>query len=305
MKSILPKNKILSNLETDNLVFSIVIPTWNNLDLIKNCVDGIVLHSKFKHQIIIIVNEGKDDTFEFFEQNRHLYASVDVLHFEENIGICYALNAVRSYIKADKICYVNDDMYFLPDWDVHLMTVIDRFDHQKWMVSATMIEPLDTGNNCNLVGNYGRDLETFDRNRLLSEYVGLDKHNWSGSSWPPMVVPLALWDIVGGLSVEFSPGMYSDPDFAIKCWQVGVREFVGVGKSLVYHFGSKSTSKVKKNPGRLRFVQKWGLTAGYFNRHFLKLGEPYTGPLPEINISKIDRFIHWFKRMKPSKTHLG
>ena len=42
--------------------FSVVIPTWNNLDYLKNCLESIGQHSLHQHQVIVFVNEGSDGT---------------------------------------------------------------------------------------------------------------------------------------------------------------------------------------------------------------------------------------------------
>lgn len=47
---------------------------------------------------------------------------------------------------------------------------------------------------------------------------------------------------------------------------MGCRIFLSVGNSLVYHFMSKSTAKIKKNPGRAQFLHKWGITRSVFDR---------------------------------------
>ena len=43
-------------------MFSIIIPTFNNLDYLKLCLKSIYLNSKFSHEIIIYVNDGSDGT---------------------------------------------------------------------------------------------------------------------------------------------------------------------------------------------------------------------------------------------------
>jgi hypothetical protein len=63
--------------------------------------------------------------------------------------------------------------------------------------------------------------------------------------------------LVGGYSEEFSPGIYSNPDFSMEMWQACVRVFKGVGKSRVYCFISKSTGKVIKNDEKKQFIGKW------------------------------------------------
>ena len=122
----------------------------------------------------------------------------------------------------------------------------------------------------------------------------MHKKNWNGASWPPNVVHKSLWKKVGGYSEEFSPGMYSDPDFSMKLWQEGVRTFVGIGESKVYHFMSKSTGKITRNDGRTTFIDKWQITPGYFYRKILKMGEVYKGVLSE----NIKGFEFWLMKLK-------
>lgn len=257
--------------------FTVLIPTWNNLGFIQNCIESIQKNSTLKIQPIIIINEGKDGTFDhYFHQN-----SIDFVHAKDNIGICYALNIARSMAKADYIVYANDDMYFLPEWDQKMMDEIKLVGHNNFMLSATMIEPDDTGNPCVVIADYGRNLDQFEEERLLTHYKNHIREDWKGSTWPPNIVHKDLWDLVGGLSIEFSPGMYSDPDFSMKLYQAGVRYFKGVGNSLVYHFGSKSTKRVKKNKGRNTFLLKWGITANFFSKEYLQTGQKWSIPKNE------------------------
>jgi len=261
---------------SEEALFSILIPSWNNLDYLKLCVESIRKNSSFKHQIIIILNEGTDGSLEWTEAQEDL----DFVHAKENIGICYGLNSTRSLIETQYILYANDDMYFLPDWDHYLKQEIDSIGHSSFMLSATMVEPYNTGNPSVIVSDYGTGIENFKKDQLLKEFSKLEKADWSGSTWPPNLIPVDLWDLVGGMSIEFHPGMYSDPDLSKKCYNAGVRYFKGVGKSRVYHFGSKSTGRVKKNKGSHTFLLKWGLSSRIFTEKVLKRGVSFK-ELPE------------------------
>jgi glycosyltransferase involved in cell wall biosynthesis len=260
--------------------FSILIPTWNNLPYLKICVDSIRKNSSFPHQIIVHVNEGVDGTAAWLQQEKIEHTSS-----EKNIGICTAVNAASVLASADYIMFMNDDMYCCPDWDLHLWNEIESISHQKFFLSSTLIEPTATGNACVLAPyDFGRDAETFKESELLKILPSLAVRDWSGSTWPPNVVHRSMWEAVAGLSEEFSPGMYSDPDFSMKLWQQGVRYFKGVGKSFVYHFMSKSTGKVKKNNGRKQFLKKWGISSSYFTKEILESGKTFHGALPEKTI---------------------
>ncbi len=264
-------------------IFSILIPTWNNLDYLKLCVESIERNSHFNHQIIVHANEGNDGTLDWLENKGLTYT-----YSKQNAGICYGMNAARTLVKTDYIVYMNDDMYALPDWDKFLFDEIKSLGTELFFLSATMIEP-QTNNKCAIEFNCGNDLSTFDETKLLENFSKLEKTDWSGATWPPNVVHKNVWDLVGGYSIEFSPGMYSDPDFSMKLWQAGVRYFKGLGKSRVYHFASKSTKKLKqKKEGYYKFIDKWGITAGTFTQKFLHRCEPFTGRLPEVQLSQGD-----------------
>lgn len=279
---------------TSTFCFSILIPSWNNLPYLRLCVDSIRSNSEFSHQVIVLVNEGKDDTLQWLSEQ----SDIDYVHAEKNIGICYGLNACRSLIKSDYVVYANDDMVLLPGWDSGLKKEIDLIGHDHFMLSCTMIEPTETGNSCVVVKDYGNSIENFKQQELLNDYKKLQRDDWNGSTWPPNIMHINQWDLVGGMSTEFSPGMYSDPDLSKKLWDSGVRIFKGKGNSLVYHFGSKSTKRVKKNKGRTQFLNKWGISSNDFMKNYLRIGTAVTGPLTDPVADAVKNFLRKIKRIK-------
>lgn len=265
---------------THDFLFSIIIPSWNNLALTQLCIESIKKNSHYKHQIILHLNEGNDGSTQWAAAN-----DIDYTHSIENVGICYGMNAAYSLAKAEYIVFMNDDMYACPDWDFYLKEQIDKFPDHLFYISGTLIEPKESGNACVCAPfNFGESVETFKEKELLEKFRSIEKQDWNGASWPPSLMHRKTWDLIGGFSVEFSPGMYSDPDICMKLWQAGVRQFIGVGKSKVYHFMSKSTGKLKKKAkvdGKKTFLNKWGITSRILQKHYLRLGTPYKGALTE------------------------
>ncbi|GLR18086.1 glycosyltransferase family 2 protein [Portibacter lacus] len=274
--------------------YSILIPTWNNLDLLKKCISSIRAHSHHNFQLLIYVNEGSDGTQEWLSQEGILF-----LESSTNVGICVAMNALRKIADAPILCYLNDDMYVLPNWDTYVLAEINKTE-SDFFISSTMIEPNAAGNACSINGDYGNDLDSFREKELLAEHADFAKKDWSGSAWPPLWVTAKLWDKIGGFSEEFSPGMYSDPDMAMKAWDAGTRIFKGIAESRVYHFGSKSTKRLGVNTGRKIFLQKWGITARYFYKYYLRMGEPYQGALGEPKHPFLGLLINKMKKQKSS-----
>jgi glycosyltransferase involved in cell wall biosynthesis len=248
-------------------MFSILIPTWNNLALLQLCVRSIQQNSAYSHQIIIHVNDGSDGSLEWVRAQQLPYT-----YSPENVGICLAVNEAAMLAKHDYILYLNDDMYCCPGWDTALINQLNNLDTDLFMLSGTMIEPVDTGNPCVIVKDYGRDPADFNEKLLLADLTNHHKSDWNGATWPPTLVHAKWWFKVGGYSSEFSPGMSSDNDFSMKLWHAGCRVFLGVGSSLVYHFQCKSTGKVKKNDGGKQFLHKWGIRQSVFDRYYLRRG---------------------------------
>lgn len=267
--------------------FSILIPSWNNIDYLKLCIKSIRNNSTYSHQIIIIINQGQDGSFEWVKEEKDL----DYVYANENIGICYGLNLARSIVATNYITYLNDDMYVLPAWDKYLLDEIESLNSKFFMLSGTMIEPKHSNNTSIINADYGQSISCFNEELLLKEYLSLRKQDWYGSTWPPNVMHIDVWDLVGGMSIEFSPGMYSDPDLSMKLWKLGVRTFKGIAKSRVYHFGSVSTSQIKGNKGRDTFLRKWKITARFFTLKYLRRGENFNEePLIEQKVSCLESF---------------
>ncbi|MFI3294656.1 MAG: glycosyltransferase [Rikenellaceae bacterium] len=261
--------------------FSILIPTWNNLDYLKLCVESIRENSAFDHQILVHVNDGSDGTLEWVSRQ----SDIEYTHSPENTGVCWPLNGLRPLVECDYIAFSNDDMYLLPGWDVELSREIERISHKMFFLSSTLLQPRPFF--CPSViapADYGESVESFEKERLLRDYMTHEHADWSGSTWPLNVVHRDTWDLVGGYSVEYSPGLYSDPDFSAKLYMAGVRIFKGLSASRVYHFEARSTGRVKKNKGSRQFLAKWGITSKTFTRAILRRGEPYTQePMPPLS----------------------
>lgn len=245
--------------------FSIVIPTWNNLDYLKLCVHALRDHSSIEHEILVHVNDGADGTLDWVRTN-----GITHTHSAKNEGICLAVNTLVMRASADWIIYLNDDMVCCPGWDEALLTRIAALGETPAYLSPTIIEPRETTNSLTVVHDFGADPLSFDTAALRAQCTGLRRMDIAGRASPVCVVRRDWWTAAGGYSLEFSPGMGSEDDLMMKFWVMGCRRFLTVGDSLIYHFACKSTGRIRRNRGARTFVTKWGLTQGEFRRHFLE-----------------------------------
>ena len=260
-------------------MFSIIIPTYNNLNYLKLCIKSLLKNSKHKHEIIIHINDGSDGTLKFVKKEGYKHTNS-----LENIGLCSSINIAAKLSSKKYILYSHDDMYFCPGWDDVLINEIKLMKHENFYLSGTMIEP----NSGHIEHDFGNNIKNFRENDLLLKYKNLNFYDHQGTHFAPHIVTKNMWNKVGGFSEEFNPGIASDPDFNMKLWNEGVRIFKGLNDFKVYHFGSITTRKKKnfhKNKGDLTFLKKWGITTKFFKKYYLKSKTKYSGPLSEPKIS--------------------
>ena len=258
-------------------MFSIVIPTFNNLEYLKSTIKSLKKNSNSKYEIIVHVNDGSDGTKDYLKSE-----NISFSWSQDNIGLCSAINAGVKLSNYKYIIYSHDDCYFCPSWDKVLIDEINKLNHNKFYFSCSLIEH----SSGHIKFDCGKDLESFNEDKLLKNYKNINFYDYQGSHWSPLCVHLDMWNKIGGFSEEFNPGIGSDPDFNMKLWNNGVRIFKGLNDFKVYHFASLTTRKnikVIQNRGDNTFLKKWGFSIKFFKRFYMRTNEKYDGPLNEPN----------------------
>ena len=259
-------------------MFSIIIPTLNNLKYLKFCLNSLKKNSKLNNEIVVHVNEDKNNkTRDYLRSEK-----IKFTFTKDNVGLCSAINIVAKKTSNKYLIYAHDDMYFCPGWEEPLVNEIKSINHNLFYFSGSMIEP----NSGHIKFNCGETIEDFDEKKLLNNLKNLNIDDHQGSHFAPHCVHREIWDLVGGFSEEFNPGIGSDPDFNMKLWKKGCRIFKGLSAFKVYHFGSLTTRKNKnviQNRGDVTFLKKWGITTSFFKKYYLRSRTVYKGPLNEPN----------------------
>ena len=289
-------------------MFSILIPTFNNLKYLEICIKSLKKNSKFDHQILVHVNEGTDGTIEYLKKNQIKYT-----YTKENVGMPRALNISSKKAQFNYILISHDDFYYCPGWDIEFEKEIKLLNHNNFYLSGTMVRAgqvyFDAGDN----------YDSFNESKLLNNLESIKTFNFQGTTKCPGLVHKDIWKKVGGWSEEFSPTGGDDTDFAMKLWKNDIRIFKGLGKSLTYHFGSITTRKKDKSlftylgsRGNKIFLKKWGISINFFEKFYLRSGlnnkkqlifREYMGELQDPK-KNLDYYIEYFK-VKLQKIYLN
>jgi glycosyltransferase involved in cell wall biosynthesis len=250
-------------------MFSICVCAWDDLPYLKILYKGLKQNTKIPYEFIVHDNGSEDGTEQWLKDNH-----IKHTRSKQNEGVS-AVNYAVNQSKYDFIIDINADMYPLPGWDIEIFKQIQKFQNskiEKYTISSCLIEPL--GNNPEyIISNHGVTPETFNEKSLLTYYFETYFKNTKVNTIQyshPIGMPKSLWNDFRGVDVSYFPGYASDHDIAASAYSAGCRHFVMLSHSNVYHFVSKTLSKL---PADLRlqnghdiFQNKWGLTIEHFRQ---------------------------------------
>lgn len=254
-------------------MFSVVLCSWNDLGYLKLLHQSFKKYTRLPCEFIIHNNGSEDGTLKWLQENNIKYTSS-----ENNLGVG-AVNFAAEKATHDYLVDVNADMFFLPGWDVSLLKRIKKFEQEKvdkFIISSRLIEPVGDNSEYQIY-NCGTDWGSFNEKRLLDFYSTLQvRHEETVQYSHPICLPRSLWNSFGGVDMGYEYGIATDHDIPAAAYKAGCRHFVELAKPTVFHFSSKTISKLPRSRpnGHKRFFEKWGVTIDKF-RQEMKIGQKY------------------------------
>lgn len=257
--------------------WDIIIPAWNNLDHLKLLVKSIKENSAFDHKILVHFNQVTEEELDWASKNLDKFT-----HSRDNDGLCSGINRIYSNGNKEWLCIVDDDIYVLPGWDIEIVKFYKKHGlTKKSMLSSFCIEPRPSIFNATVIKNFGLNVESFREDELLKTYSEYKTEtSISNTSNCPVLFNRETFTNIDGYDTDFDPGVGAELGIAKKMWDYGCRNYPSVGASLVYHFGSMSTTKIDGHIlGTKRdqtFIEKYGLTKEEFNKSCVLKNLPWT-----------------------------
>ena len=101
---------------------SIVIPTWNSLKWLPECLEGVFSQTFEDFEVILVDNGSSDDTLAYVQ---HHYPQVRIHTFGTNRGFAAAVNAGVQLARGEYVVLLNADTHPRPEWLAALVRVMD------------------------------------------------------------------------------------------------------------------------------------------------------------------------------------
>ncbi len=115
---------------------TVVIPNWNGMAYLKNCMDSLEKQDDRDFEILVIDNASKDGSVAFLREN-YPWARVEVM--PENLGFAGGVNEGIRRTKTPYVLLLNNDVEVEPHFVKALTDAIDR-DPKVFSVSSKMIK---------------------------------------------------------------------------------------------------------------------------------------------------------------------
>lgn len=103
---------------------SYLIVTWNNADIIGECIDTLFAYSAWDNEVIVVDNDSSDGTAQVI---RERYGDkVKLIEAGANLGFSKANNLALEHATGDYIFYTNPDVVFIEDVVTSMKKVLDE-----------------------------------------------------------------------------------------------------------------------------------------------------------------------------------
>ena len=223
--------------------YSIIIPTYSNLEHLKPCLESVI-ETSIDPEIIVVDNGSFDGTSAYLAFMHERYAHfLKIISLDTNKGYAGAINVGMKEAKGIYLICLNDDVLTTPKWNLFLSEAME--ENSDGLAKIGIISPRT---------NYAVShcCITEEESQYLGDPWGLANMRRSQFGkqvsivpWVPgfaMMIRRELLEKIGSFDERYFPGGFEDNDLCARAWNVGYRTGVAEGVFVV-HKGSQTFNR--------------------------------------------------------------
>ena len=240
---------------------SIVIVTWNNLELTQACIESVFADTGYTNiEVIVVDNASSDDTVAYLEYVAASEPRLRTLAQSENLGFAAGNNVGIGEASGEYICLLNNDTIVTRGW---LRTLVN---HARRDTSIGLIGPItnNIGNEARIETSYksteDMHVQAFIATRAHTNTV-LDLES---AAFFCVVGRAEIWKEIGPLDEAYKRGYFEDDDYCQRVRSRGYR-IVCADDAFVHHHLAASFGSLGKDQrdellrtNQKIFEAKWG-----------------------------------------------
>jgi len=268
---------------------SIIIPTRNGLNLVKQCIDSVYsLTSYHNFEILLVDNQSDDNDCLIYFEELDKSGKVRLIRFDEPFNFSAMNNYAVRYTKGSLICLLNNDIEVISgDWLTEMVSQASR--ESVGCVGAKLYYPNDTiqhgGVVCGIGGVAGHAHKYFPK-----EHTGYFKRlkvvqNYSAVTGACLMLKKSIFEEVRGLNEQYLTIAFNDVDLCLKVQAAGYKN-VWTPYAELYHHESisrgaeDSPEKVSRFNSEVEYMKiTWGEELAYdpcYSKYLTNIHEDFS-----------------------------
>jgi glycosyltransferase involved in cell wall biosynthesis len=285
-------------LPDDPPLISLIIPTRNAVELVRQCVNSIVEKTTYPHYEIIVVDNDSDDAaaldyFKLLAQQ----PNIRVVRDERDFNYAALNNAAVEHARGELVALVNNDIEVLaPDWLSEMVSL--ALQPGVGAVGARLWYPDMTLQHAGVILGMGGIAAHAHKGMPAGQegYGGRAAliQSFSAVTAACLVVRKSLYQQIGGLDEVHLKEAFNDVDFCLRLREAGLRNVWTPYAELIHHESAtrgKNVSLERKERFRSEVAymqQRWGE---------MLLNDPAYSP--NLMLAREDFSFAWPPRLAP------
>ncbi len=243
---------------------SVVVLTYNNLALNKECVKSILTKTAYaNYELIIVDNQSTDGTIEYLKElEAKKIPNVKIILNDENLGFAGGNNLGIEKADGDYVLLLNNDTIITRGW---LTSMVKHLENNK---SYGMCNPVTNsiGNESMIAVNYSSKEEL---DRFAYSYTGMHMNEeYKDVDRLPLFATLirkSMVEKIGALDASYKVGMFEDDDYTEAALQAGYG-IVIVEDAFIHHVNNASFKKLDDEKYRKIFEENKAIFENKWNK---------------------------------------
>ncbi len=231
----------------------LVLLTWNNLKILKGCVDSILRYTRIPSRLIIVDNGSTEGGM---SQYLSSLEGSDMIHIQIitntiNEGFARGMNKGIKSSNSPYVCLLNNDILVTNGWLQELIKVGEENSE------VGIVNP--SSNNFGLRFGKGTTLEEFAGTFKSQTGKWIEMESGIGFC---MLVKREVINKIGYLAEDYGLAFFEDRDYSRRANDAGYKCVMARG-CYVYHLGGRSVKLLKDKDRLFRrnaefFYRRWG-----------------------------------------------
>lgn len=246
---------------------SIIIITFNNLEITKKCINSIVEKTSYpNYEVIIVDNDSKDETPSYLKELDEQYEQIKVILNGENSGFAGGNNIGIREAQGEYIILLNNDTLVTRGWINGLIKHLDK-------PGIGFIGPVtnSAGNESQINVEYSKpeDMGPFAM-RYTTDHFNELYYDIKVLAMFCVAIKREVFNEIGFLDENYLVGMFEDDDYSMAIIRQGYK-IACAEDVFIHHFGRASFSKIEDE----RYKQIFEHNKKYYEEKWNTLWVPH------------------------------